>query len=107
MPMYEYRASAPDGGCEHCRTSFQMHQAITDEALTSCPRCAAPVERLLFPAAVSTPHTPSDYKNLGWTKMVRRDQGVYENLTATGDESRYMEANKPETMPKLTGKISD
>jgi len=39
--------------------------------------------------------------------LVKRDQGVYENVTATGKESRYMQADKPETMPNLKGKISD
>ncbi len=40
-------------------------------------------------------------------KLVKRDEGVYENVTRTGKESRYMEAGKPETLPDIQRKISD
>jgi len=39
--------------------------------------------------------------------LVRRDDGVYENVTARKGDSRYMERGKPETIPDLSKTISD
>ena len=44
---------------------------------------------------------------MGFTKLVKRDDGIYENVTATGKESKYWDAAKPETRPDLKSKISD
>jgi hypothetical protein len=38
---------------------------------------------------------------------LRRDDGVYENVTRREGESRYMERDKPETMPDLNKTIKD
>ena len=67
----------------------------------------APVRKRLKPPAISIPLANSKLKNEGFTKLVKRDKGVYENVTATDDESRYMVAGKPETMPHLHKKIGD
>lgn len=67
----------------------------------------APVERLLFPVGVSTPQGDSALKNLGFTKLVKRDTGVYENMTRSDKESRYMNAGDSSTLPNLKGKIGD
>ncbi len=66
-----------------------------------------PVRKRMCAAAISIPLANSKLKNEGFTKLVKRDTGVYENVTATGDEARYMVAGKPETMPHLHKKISD
>jgi hypothetical protein len=39
--------------------------------------------------------------------LVKRDDGVYENVTARGDDSRYMERGKPGTVPDLSKTITD
>ena len=39
MPTYEYR-------CPHCGR-FERFQKITEPALTACPRCDAPVKRII------------------------------------------------------------
>ena len=44
MPIYEYR-------CENGPT-FEEMQRMTDEPLTSCTTCGAPVERVFHPVAV-------------------------------------------------------
>lgn len=104
MPVYEY-AHCEDV-CELGR-EFEITQPIKEAALTACPRCGRPVRRLISRTFISVPQSNSDLKNLGFTKLVKRDTGVYENVTRTGGESRYMEAGKPETMPNLKGKIED
>lgn len=65
------------------------------------------VERLLFPVGVSTPQGDSALKNLGFTKLVKRDTGVYENVTRNDKEARYMNAGDASTLPNLKGKIGD
>ncbi len=67
----------------------------------------APVEKLLFAPGISTPAGDSKLKELGFTKLVKRDTGVYENVTSTGSESRYMKAGDSSTLPNLKGKITD
>ena len=104
MPVYEY--AHIDSGCE-LGQEFEHTQSIKDDALETCPRCGKPVKRLISRPFISTPQSNSDLKNMGFTKLVKRDTGVYENVTAHQNESRYMLADKPETMPKLKGRISD
>lgn len=104
MPVYEYEHLGE--GCARGKV-FEISQAIADARLTECPDCGREVKRLVSLFAVSTPKTNSDLKNLGFTKLVRRDNGVYENVTATGKESKIWDARKPETMPDLKSKIRD
>jgi putative FmdB family regulatory protein len=104
MPIYEYEHIG-----DECRLgkSFEWTQSITSEKLTQCPECSEAVKRLVSLFSVCTPKTNSDLKNLGFTKLVKRDNGVYENVTATGKESKIFDASKPETMPDLKSKIGD
>jgi putative FmdB family regulatory protein len=44
MPIYEYR-------CNNGHT-FEVSQSMTDDPVTSCPECGAPVERVFHPVAV-------------------------------------------------------
>jgi predicted nucleic acid-binding Zn ribbon protein len=104
MAVYEYEHQGK--ACELGKV-FVVEHNIKDEALRECPRCKGAVRRLISRVHVSTPQTNSDLKSMGFTKLVRRDSGVYENVTATGNESRYVEANKPHTMPDLKRKIRD
>jgi putative FmdB family regulatory protein len=105
MPVYEYehteKVSCPKG------QAFELQHSIKDDALTACPECGARIRRLISAPGIATPKTDTELKNLGFTKLVRRDQGVYENVTATGGESRIMEAGKKETLPHLHKKMRD
>ena len=104
MPIYEYEHQKR--ACKRGR-EFELEQKITEDALTECPECGGPVSRLISRTYVSTPKTNSDLKSMGFTKLVKRDTGVYENVTRSHGEAKYMEAGKPETMPNIKGKISD
>ena len=67
-----------------------------------------PVKRVIRTApGVSVPKFDSEIKNTGFTKLVKRDDGVYENVTATGSEKRYMKAGDPTSVPHLHKKIGD
>ena len=104
MPVYEYEHL--EDGCSVGK-QFEYSQSMDSERLSRCPICGQPVRRIPSAAAINTPKTTSDLKNLGFTKLVRRDNGVYENVTATGSESRIWDSSKPETMPHLHKKIRD
>ena len=68
----------------------------------------SPVRKIITRApGFAVPVTNSDLKNQGFTKLVKRDDGVYENVTATGDEKRYMKRGDPGSIPDLKKKISD
>ena len=110
MPSYEYEhleeSGEPGAVCARGRI-FEIEQRISEPALTACPDCGRAVKRLISLPYIRTPKTDSDLKSMGFTKLVKRDQGVYENVTRTGREARYMEAGKPETLPHLDKKIPD
>jgi len=81
MPIYEYRTTAE--GCPYCAEPFQVIQRLKEDPLVQCPRCGGPVERLLSSFSVKTSLlSNSNLKEHGFTKLVRRDKGVYENVTA-------------------------
>jgi hypothetical protein len=56
---------------------------------------------------VNTPKGDTALRDKGFTKLVRRDDGVYENVTARDGESRYVRPDKPETLPNLKKIIRD
>ena len=113
MPVYEYThntvAEVPQGDAHVCALGrvFEVEQPIAEDALAVCPECGRAIHRLISRTFISAPTSDSDLKSMGFTKLVKRDTGVYENVTRTGHESRYMEAGKPETMPDIQRKISD
>ncbi|CAN5437268.1 hypothetical protein BH09SUM1_BH09SUM1_17960 [soil metagenome] len=107
MPIYEYQARPGEAGCDHCRDGFEIYQKMKDDSLTACPKCGSAIQKLVSLAGVATPKTNSELKNLGFTKLVKRDTGVYENVTRTGSEAKYMEAGKSDTVPDFSKKIAD
>jgi len=67
----------------------------------------APVQRVFAAPNISVPVGNSKLKELGFTKLVKRDKGVYENVTATGSEKKYMKAGDPNSLPDVKRKIRD
>ncbi len=104
MPIYEY---------EHLKEScsfgkiFEKKQSIHDEPLTQCPKCFKPVRKRISRVGINISKTNAEIRDLGFTKLVKRDDGVYENVTRRQGESRYMEAGKPETLPDFSKTISE
>ncbi len=112
MPIYEYY-------CPENDSTVEVFHSIKERLSTWGELCKhaglnvgthnpdAPVERLVYPGNVNTPKGNSDLKNLGFTKLVKRDDGVYENVTATGSEKRYMTRGDASSVPDIKSKISD
>ncbi len=45
MPLYEY-------ACDSCDHLFEVRQRFSDEPVSTCPKCGAPVRRVLHAASV-------------------------------------------------------
>ncbi len=100
MPTYEYMHEDESVECP-LGDRFCRKQSMKDDALAECPECGRAVFRVVGKTYVSSPHGDSDLRDKGFTKLVRRDKGVYENVTRLGGESRFVEADKPGTLPDL------
>jgi putative FmdB family regulatory protein len=104
MPIYEYQHLK-----KPCKLGkiFDLQQSLTDDPIKTCPQCRGPVQKIVSKINISCPRSNRELRELGFTKLVKRDDGVYENVTAREGESRYMERGKPETIPDLSKTISD
>ena len=68
----------------------------------------AAVQRVFLSApAVSVTKSNRDLRDQGFTKLVKRDEGIYENVTASEGESRYMVRGRKETVPHVHKKVGD
>jgi len=103
MPVYEYEHIT--GPCE-LGVQFEVLQSISEPELSQCPTCGKPVKRLISLVGISVPRTNSELRDMGFTKLVRRDSGVYENVTQREGDSRYMERGKPDSVPDIPKTVS-
>lgn len=104
MPRYYYECAnkkCPSGGL------FEEYQSIKEDALALCPHCGGAVERIVCPVGMATPAGDSKLKDMGFAKLVRRDKGVYENVTAMDHEKRYFRADDPSSMPDIRRRVGD
>ncbi len=68
----------------------------------------SPIRKVITIAPMAnTPTGDVGLKEMGFTKLVKRDEGVYENVTRSGTEKRFMKANDPASMPNFHNKIND
>ena len=104
MAIYEYEHVTQP--CSQGRV-FEVRQSMQDAPLEKCPVCGGVVRKLISRPFINTPKSNSELKDLGFTKLVRRDDGVYENVTARDGESRVVHREKPETFPNFKKTISD
>ena len=104
MPRYFYECvnpECPSGG------SFDLYQSMAEDALSVCPHCGGETFRVIAPVGLSTPSGDAKLRDLGFAKLVRRDKGVYENVTLMDHESRYYHADNPSTMPDIKRRVND
>lgn len=110
MPSYDYF-------CEDNDQTIEVIHGINDKLKTWGEVCfasqtplgdtdmLAPVRLVIRPIAINMPTGNSKLKEHGFTKLVKRDDGVYENMTASDGEKRYMKAGDKSSMPHLHKKI--
>jgi putative FmdB family regulatory protein len=85
MPTYGYR-------CGNCGHEFEIRQKITDEPLTTCPKCKGKLAKMLYPAGVifkGSGYYTTDYKSSG------KSAGESSNGVAPSSEGKS--ESKPET----------
>lgn len=69
---------------------------------------SAPIERVIRSApGIAVVESDRELRDQGFTKLVRRDDGVYENVTAVEGESRFMVRGRKETIPHVHKKVGD
>lgn len=114
MPRYDYH-------CESNGRTLEVRHGIAERVLTWGELCAragvprgetaaeAPVELVIHAPALGFPRTDSELKGMGFTKLVRRDDGVYENVTARDGESRVVNRDDPGSIAglNLAAKVGD
>jgi len=112
MPFYDYFCEANGQTVEvkhETKTHLKTWKEVCDLAgieFGDTPT-DAPVQRLISSPQVQTPTGDSRLKELGFTKLVKRDKGVYENVTATNGEEKIVKADDPASMPHIHKKIKD
>jgi len=87
MPVYVYEHTETPG--EDCEMEIEIHQEFGAEHLTKCPKCGRKIRRIIVSANFSRDrlgHTTLQEK--GFTKLVRRDKGVYEVEGALRDAKK-------------------
>ena len=112
MPIYNYH-------CPVNGLTLEVQHSMKEDLTTWAQLCEkagcglgetsadAPVERILYPVGLATPRGDAKLKELGFTKLVRRDKGVYENVTALDGEKRFMKADDPSSYPDIKRRVGD
>ena len=114
MPRYDYLCET-NGRVVEVRHGMKERLATWGEV---CERAdiplgdtpaGAPVERVIHAPALSFPKTNTELKNLGFTKLVKRDTGVYENVTAREGDSKVVHRDDPGSVAglNLSDKVGD
>ncbi len=112
MPCYDYYCEA-NGQTVEVRHGMDVVLTTWGEVCYAAQvpigetEFTAPVRKVLSPPAISLPTGNAKLKEVGFTKLVKRDDGVYENVTRTGDEQRYMKAGDADSLPHLHKKVTD
>jgi putative FmdB family regulatory protein len=76
MPIYEYEHHPP---VDDCQQVFELLQRMSEEATTLCPVCGKPVRRMVGRFAPRVAILGSaNIRDKGFTRLVRKDKGVYE-----------------------------
>ena len=104
MPIYEYEHT---GQPCHLNQQFEVVQSISEKPLTHCPECGGKIKKLISQSNISTTKSNSELRDMGFTKLVRRDDGVYENVTARGGDKKMVLRDKPDTLPDFSKTITD
>ncbi|MFQ5659402.1 MAG: zinc ribbon domain-containing protein [Gammaproteobacteria bacterium] len=113
MPVYEYR-------CEKNGLTVEVNHPMDVRLHTWGEVCyvaqiplgntdpMAPVTKVIRSApGVAVPVFNSELRNKGFTKLVKRDDGLYENVTALDEEKRFMKRGDPTSVPHIHKKIGD
>jgi predicted nucleic acid-binding Zn ribbon protein len=106
VPRYDYH-------CDANGRTVEVAHGMTEKLATwgeVCERSGqpmgstppeTPVERVIHAPALAFPRGNVELKGQGFTKLVRRDDGVYENVTAREGQSRVVHRDDPASVAGL------
>jgi putative FmdB family regulatory protein len=80
MPFYQYTAKHSNKCCDYCRNGFELLQKPNSEAVKKCPKCGAPVKRIItnFSIGISKSSLDTKAREKGFHKLKRLNKGEYE-----------------------------
>ena len=107
MPSYDYYCEANNRTVEVNHTVNATLQTWGEVCYVAKIPIGDTVHKVISAPAIAIPMGNSKLKELGFTKLVRRDQGVMENVTALDHEKRYFKADDPTSVPDIQGKVED
>jgi len=104
MPRYDYYCDANQKTVEVIHSMTRKLKTwgevceLAKLSLDGLPAQTA-VSRVITQAPMAnTPTGNVGLKDLGFTKLVKRDDGVYENVTRSGSEKKYMKSGDPSSV---------
>jgi putative FmdB family regulatory protein len=100
MPIYEYR-------CDKGHT-FEVMQRMSDDALTECSICGAPVQRVFHPVAIH--FKGSGFYNTDYGKRKRgaaaKEEGGSKNESSSSSDGASSDSSSSKSEPKPDSKPS-
>jgi putative FmdB family regulatory protein len=97
MPVYEYR-------CERGHT-FEVMQRMSDDPVTSCSTCEAPVQRVFHPVAVH--FKGSGFYTTDYGKKSKGSSGSSSSSDSSSDSSDSASKSKSESSSSSKSKSDD
>jgi len=101
IPIYEYR-------CENGHT-FEVMQRMSDEALTTCSVCGAPVQRVFHPVAIhfkGSGFYNTDYGKRKRGASAKEDGSSAKTDSAPSSSDSSKSDSKPESKPASSSSSS-
>ena len=89
MPIYEYK-------CENGHT-FEVMQRMSDDSLTTCTECGAPVQRVFHPVAIH--FKGSGFYNTDYGKRKRGASAKEDGAKSDSSSSKSDSSSKAESKP--------
>jgi putative FmdB family regulatory protein len=97
MPIYEYR-------CDNGHT-FEVMQRMSDEPLTECSVCGAPVQRVFHPVAIH--FKGSGFYNTDYGKRTRGAAAKEDGASGSKSDSSSSDSSKSESKAAPSSASSD
>jgi len=101
MPIYEYR-------CENGH-EFEVMQRMSDDSLTECLECGAPVQRVFHPVAIH--FKGSGFYNTDYGKRKRgaaaKEDGAEKKSESSSSKSETKSDSKGDSKPAKSSSSSD
>ena len=82
MPVYVSEAKDEKVSCGECRGGFEIRQPLSEDKLANCPKCGAPVIRVIQAPGLTHSRTDLHYraKRAGFKCLKKVQKGEYETV---------------------------